>query len=255
MGFCFCLFMILWCHRSPAQQMVSMGVFLSRQTVKDAGMSARIYQGTYPGMAARFSHTGRVTQEVGARGAWGKLYANKGSGAMRSKVLGLDYNILFTLGKTDRTRFEFGAALDNYLHLREQLHYVNNRDYYEFISSIGPTARYSYVFSWRDKQAGKNWELSTRIFCPVAAALSTAYSVYEGQAGLHTPSLRTIIRDIKLTGWNKLNRFYWNTGIKVSMRKGSGLSLHYQWEYYRIKEVSGVQSAMHSLTINYFFLL
>ncbi|MEZ2440392.1 hypothetical protein AB6805_01625 [Chitinophaga sp. RCC_12] len=232
-----------------------MGVFLSRQTVKDAGMSALVYQGTYPGMAARFSHTGRVTQEVGVRGAFGKLYGSKGSGAMQSKVFGFDYSILFTLRKTGRTRFELGATLDNYLHLREQLHYVNNRDYYECISSIGPTARYSYIFSWRGKQAGKNWEVNTRIFCPVGAALSTAYSAYEGQAGLHTSSLRTITRDIKLTSWNGLNRFYWNTGIKVRMRKGSGLSLHYQWEYYRIKEVSEVQSAMHSLTINYFFLL
>lgn len=219
-------------------------------------MSALVYQGTYSGIAARFSDTGPgITHEVGARGAFGKLYGKNGTGTMRSKVFGLDYSILFAVKKTDRIRCEFGATLDNYLNLREHLQYVNNPDYYEFVSSIGPAFKFKYAFTWSGKQTERTWELNTGVFYPVVSALSTSYSAYGEQAGLHSPSFRTITENIKLAGWNGLNRLHWNTGVKVKVRKNNDLSLNYQWEYYRIKEVNQVQSAIHSLTINYFFLL
>jgi hypothetical protein len=229
-----------------------MGMFLSRHTVKDAGMSALVYEGTYPGIAARFSNTGSgITHEIDACGALGKLNGKNRTGAMRSKVFGLDYTILFAVKKTGRWRCELGAALDNYLNLRENLHYVNNRNYYEFVSSIGPAFRCKYAFTWE----GKPWEVNTSVFCPVVAALSTSYSAFGEQAGLHSPSFRTITENMKLTSWNKLNRFNWNTGVKMKIRKNSDLFLNYRWEYYRIKDINQVQSAIHSLTINYSFLL
>ena len=244
--------MIVCYHRSAAQQMVAMGVFLSRNTVKDAGMSALVYEGTYPGITASFMSTGAVvTHEVGARGAFGKLHGKHGTGAMRSKVFGLDYSVLFAVKKTDRMRCELGVALDNYLNLREHLQYVNNPDYYEFISAIGPAFKFKYAFTWRGQQTEKNWEVNTGVFYPVAAALSMSGQ----QGGLHSSSFQTVTESMKGAAWNELNRFQWNTGVKIKLRENSGMSLHYQWEYYRIKETNEVQSAIHSLTVNYFFLL
>ncbi|WP_142687824.1 hypothetical protein [Chitinophaga polysaccharea] len=212
-------------------------------------MSALIYRGTYPGIALRFSSIRPgVTQEIGFRGAAGKLHAKNGTNTLQSKVADLDYRILFAVRKTGSIQFDLGAALDNYFNLRESEQYVNNRDYYEFISSIGPVLKFKYAST-------KNCEVSTALFYPFASALSASYAADEGQAGLHAPSFRTMRENIRLAGWNELSRIQWNTGLKVKAHKNNSLSLNYQWEYYKVKTVLLVQSAVHHLTLNYFFLL
>lgn len=219
-------------------------------------MSALVYQGTYPGVVLNFSSAGpHTTHEIDLRGALGKLQAKDGTNTLQSKVFSLDYHILFMVNKTGGLRFEAGAALDNYFNLRKNQQYVNNRDYYECISSVGPILKFKYAFTWYGKPPMKNCEISTRLFSPIAAALSTSYTAYEGQAGLHTPSFRTMTENIKLAGWNELGRLQWNTGLKVKAHKNNSISLNYQWEYYKVKTMMPVQSAVHMVTLNYFFLL
>lgn len=212
-------------------------------------MSALTYQGTYPGIALRFSGTGRgITQEVGLSGAVGKLRAKSSANTLQSKVAGLDYRILFAVKETGSIRCHLGAALDNYFNLRENEQYVNNRDYYEFISSVGPVLKFKYA-------ATKNCEVSTALFYPFMSALSASYTAYEEQAGLHTPSFRTVTKHIRLAGWNELSRIQWSTGLKMKMHKNNSISFNYQWEYYKVKAALPVQSAAHHLTFNYIFLL
>lgn len=233
--------------------MLSTGLLVSHYTLKDNGMSALVYRGYYPGIVIQFLTNGhQFDQKLTGRISGGKLGNQSNSNTIQGQTFGLSYSTLFKPGNINEMQLAFGGILDNSLHLRKNIGYVNNQNYYEFNSSASATVKLSYRFGVAERD--HKYLLSTFFSLPVITALTRSNSIHNRWNDFPSVPFKTYIKNMQFVSFNQYFSLNWEAELKRTVDKNSSLSVGYQWNYRHIKEASQLQSIVHSVVINYFFL-
>ena len=256
-GIYLCLLALMLQNNCTAQQntgkTLSIGLLASHYVLKDNGMSALVYQGYYPGIMLQFLNEGpQLDQKLSTRISVGRIRNEINNNTAEGQTFGLSYAALFKPGKFKDVQLGFGCILNNSLDLRRNTGYTNNQNYYEFGSSAGAAVKLSYRFGIADKE--HKYLLNTVFSIPVITALTRSNSIHNRWNDFPSLSFKQYVNNIQLMSFNRYISLTWEAELKRTISRNNGLSLGYQWNYRQIKEANQLQSMVHSIVINYFFL-
>jgi hypothetical protein len=234
---------------------LSAGITLSAEKLKDEGMSALIYKGVYPGMQVNY-HVDKYNfkQSIMIGVAGGNLNNRNNGTSLSVKSFRINYTGLIPVITSRAFRFTAGGVFDNYLALRRHDQYINNRDFYEFNSSVGLAANLSYTFGNADNYGGSTFRLSSGLSIPILTAMSRSNAIDNRLSDFQSPTLKTYIKNIHWVSFEAYNSYSSLTELKLTAGRNA-LSLSYQWNYYHIKQDYQVHSVVGTIALNYYLTL
>ncbi|OOQ59143.1 hypothetical protein [Mucilaginibacter pedocola] len=255
LGVCLGLVIPAFCH---AQQAVAYkptaALTFSNAAIKDAGMSALTYTGWFPGAAIGLDINSKtLMQNISLGYAGGNLKNEFNPATVSHRYYSANYTALVPLMQ-GKLRFDVGGVFNNALATRKHSSFNNNNKYFEFNSSVGPAVQLSYLFG-NDGGNGNNADglLSFRVFSPLLTALSRSNSVYNQQNAFLSPRLSTYLKNTRIVTFGRYAKVNLHTQFDNRAGVLKGLSVAYNWEYYKISESNAVQSAVNTVSLSYHF--
>nr|WP_294940804.1 hypothetical protein [uncultured Mucilaginibacter sp.] len=231
-----------------------MGITLLNAAVKDKGMSALTYTGWYPGITAGIDISSqKLKQSFALNFASGNLKNNQNEATVSVKSYAANYLALFQVTQAQgRVQLHLGGIFNNALATRKQSSFINNKSFYEFNSSLSAAAKIYYFFG-TEGNGNNPGSLSFGLFSPLVSALSKSNSVYNKENDFLSPNFKTYLKNTQVVTFGRYAKINLNTQLDNQAGKLKGLSIAYNWEYYKISEVNTVQSAINTITVSYHF--
>jgi hypothetical protein len=247
-----CLFPALCSAQQATTYKLVAGATFSNAAVKDNGMSALTYTGWYPGATAGLEiNSQKLKQGIALSFAAGSLKNDQNTATVSAKFYSVNYFALFPVSR-GKVQFNVGGVFNNGLATRKNGSFINNKSYYEFNSSLGVAAEVSYSFSGAPNNNEGN-SLSFGVFSPLLSALSRSNSVYNSESDFQSPGFKTYLKNTHVVTFGRYAKI--NLQTQLDNRSGAlkGVSVAYNWEYYKLSELNQVQSAVNTIIVSYHF--
>jgi hypothetical protein len=250
---CLCFVFPAFCRAQQGSTYKAVaGITFSNAAVKDKGMSALTYTGWYPGVMAGVDiNSQKLKQSISLSFASGNLKNKQNVATLSAKSYAANYLALLPVNHGN-VQLYFGGIFNNSMATRKHSSYINNNSYYEFNSSLGVAAKVYYYFGTASNgRSGSS--LSFGVYSPLVSALSRSNSVYNKENDFLSPNFKTYLKNTQVVTFGRYAKINLHTQLDNQTGKLKGLSVAYNWEYYKLSEINMVQSAVNTVSVSYHF--
>lgn len=264
------LIIIIGVHRAHGQEVKSDSIQLpdrffqftpgyAFQQGRDEGMSPLIYSGHhFSGLVGIEKTKNKQFNQLELTAMFGRLRAKSQPEALRSSALALRAQLDYCHERFLRSwldedlKFYLGGSWNNLLHVIWHQRYLNNSLNYAFSSSLGPSARFEYRISLKQRK----FRIRAQLQLPVVAFnLRPAYasSLPEGYIAQDRSDVRAFFDSGELQTLNKFFRLRNLLQVHYELPNNNEVMLGYRWDYYSMQHEHLVQMAVHQILLGWRF--
>jgi len=229
------------------------------QQGRDEGMSPLIYSGNhFNGTVGLEKTKNKQFNQLELTAIFGRLRAKSQPEALRSSVLALRTQLDYCHERfirswmNDDLTFYLGGSWNNLLNVLWHQRYLNNSLNYAFSSSLGPSGRFEYRFSLKQRKFRIRAQLQIPL---VAFNLRPAFasSLPEGYIAQERSNVRAFFDSGELQTLNKFFRLRNLLQVHYELPNNNEVMLAYRWDYYAMQEEHPVKMAVHQILIGWRF--